>query len=381
MAAFDIGLGVEILRYYAGWTEKMHGQTLPMTGPFLSYTRKDPVGVCGQITPWNFPILMAIFKLAPVLATGCTTVLKPAENTPLTALKLGEYIAEAGYPEGVVNVVPGLGQEAGAALVAHPDVSKIAFTGSTNVGKEILRGSSHTMKRVGLELGGKSPNIILDDADIDLALQQSSIACFLNSGQFCMAGSRVFVQEGIYDEFVEKAVAQAMATKIGDPFEAGVQNGPLISQVQLDKVLNYVELGKKEGATLRCGGNRLDRDGYFIDTTIFTDVADDMTIAKEEIFGPVMSIMKFKTIDEVIERANNSAYGLVSGVVTQSLDSALKISNKLQTGQVFINCYAAGQASTPFGGFKQSGLGRELGEMSLDAYLETKCVIMKMGDK
>lgn len=275
---------------------------------------------------------MAAFKLAPVLATGCTAVLKPAENTSLSALKLGQILVDSGMPEGVINIVPGLGHEAGAALVSHTDVNKIAFTGSTAVGKEIMREASYTLKRVGLELGGKSPNIILEDADIELALAQSNFACFLNSGQFCAAGTRVFVHESLYDKFVGRAVEMAKAKKIGDPFEEGVENGPVISQVQLDKVLNYIETGKKEGAKLLCGGNRIDRKGYFLETTIFADVTDDMTIAREEIFGPVMSIIKFKTIDEAISRANNSPYGLVSGVVTQSLDSAIKVSNKMKSG-------------------------------------------------
>lgn len=377
MACFDIMTSVNILRYYAGWTEKLQGITIPMTGPFLGYTKSDPVGVCGQIVPWNFPALMATFKLAPVLATGCTAVLKPAENTSLTALRMAQIFQEVGGPEGVINVLPGLGSVAGEALVQHEDVDKIAFTGSTATGKHILRESSYTLKRVGLELGGKSPNIIMDDADIELALEQSNFACFLNNGQFCMAGTRVFVHEKIYDKFVERAVEMAKTKRLGDPFEDGIQNGPVISQVQLDKVLNYIEIGQKEGATLQCGGKRLDRNGYFVDTTIFSDVTDDMTIAKEEIFGPVMSIMKFKDIDEVISRANASKYGLVSGVVTQSLQSAIKISNKMKSGQVYVNCWAAIQPSTPFGGFKESGIGRELGQKSLDGYLETKAVMIK----
>ena len=315
MAKIDINTSCEILRYFAGWTEKMHGKTYPMSGPFMAYERKEPIGVCGQIIPWNFPILMSAFKIAPVLASGCTMVLKPAENTPLSALKIGEILLESGMPEGVVNILPGFGNEAGKALVSHPDVDKIAFTGSTAIGKEILRESSYTLKRVSLELGGKSPNIIMEDADIELALQQSNFGCFLNSGQFCMAGTRVFVHESLYDKFVERAVEMANAKKVGDPFEESTENGPLISQVQMDKVLNYIETGKKEGANLVCGGNRINRDGFFVETTIFADVTDDMTIAKEEIFGPVMSILKFKDIDEVISRANASKYGLASGVV------------------------------------------------------------------
>lgn len=269
---------------------------------------------------------MATFKIAPVLATGCTSVLKPAENTPLSALKLGEYLIEAGMPEGTVNLVPGLGGTAGWPLVQHPDVSNINFTGSTAVGKKLMEEGSKTLKRVNLELGGKNPVIVLDDADIELALRTTHFAAFINSGQFCGAGSRVFVHEKIYDKFVEKAVELAKNTVIGDAFEEGVFNGPQISQVQLDKILNYIETGKKEGAKLMCGGKRIDRKGYFLETTVFADVTDDMTIAKEEIFGPVMSIFKFKTINEAIERANNTNYGLVSSVFSQNIDSALKIS-------------------------------------------------------
>lgn len=270
---------------------------------------------------------MATFKIAPVLTTGCTSVLKPAENTPLSCLKIGEYLLEAGMPEGVINMVPGLGNEAGEAIVRHPDVRNINFTGSTAIGKHIMREGSYTMKRVNLETGGKNPVIVLDDADMEVALKESHIAAFLNSGQFCMSGSRTFVHESIYDEFVAKAVEMAKNTPVGDAFEPSTFNGPLISKVQLDKVLNYIELGKKEGAKLLCGGNRIDRKGYFVENTVFADVTDDMTIAKEEIFGPVMNILKFKDIDEVIERANNSEYGLVSAVMTQSLDSATKITN------------------------------------------------------
>ena len=323
MAMYDVKLATDTFKYYAGYTDKIHGQTIPMSGPFMSYTKKVPVGVCGQIIPWNFPLLMASFKLAPVLASGCTTVLKPAENTPLSALKLGELMIEAGLPEGTVNILPGFGTEAGQAIVNHEDIDKIAFTGSTAVGKGILRDSSHTLKRTSLELGGKSPNIILSDADLDLAVGQSHFACYLNSGQYCMAGTRVFVHEDIYDRFVERAVEAAKAKVVGAPWDDKVENGPLISEAQMNKVLKYIKQGKKEGAKLMCGGKRIKREGFFVETTVFADVTDDMTIAKEEIFGPVMSILKFKTLDEALERANNSKYGLASGVVTQSLESAI----------------------------------------------------------
>ncbi|TNV79367.1 hypothetical protein FGO68_gene4912 [Halteria grandinella] len=372
---FDVQFAIDAFRYYAGWTDKIHGQTIPISGPYLCYTREEPVGVCGQIVPWNFPLLMAAFKIAPALACGNTTILKPAELTPLTALRLGELIHEVGIPDGVLNVVSGYGDVAGDALVRSRDVDKIAFTGSTNVGKQILMNGG--IKRVTLELGGKNPHIVMQDADLDLAVGLTHFSAFLNSGQVCMAGSRTFVHEAIYDAFVEKAVAAAKAKKTGDPFEQGIENGPQISQKQTDKIMGYIESGVKEGARLLTGGKRMDRPGYFIEPTVFADVTDDMLIAKEEIFGPVMNIIKFKTIDEVIRRANATQYGLVSGVVTKDLDTAIKVSNGVQAGLVFVNTWMAQNSATPFGGYKNSGFGRELGEISLKNYLETKTVIIK----
>ncbi|TMW59961.1 hypothetical protein Poli38472_000003 [Pythium oligandrum] len=377
----DIYLVIKTLRYYAGWADKIHGQTIPIEGPYFCYTRSEPVGVCAQIIPWNFPLLMAAWKLGPSLAAGCTVVLKPAEQTPLTALRLGELIVEAGFPAGVVNIVPGQGPTAGKHLAQHPDVDKIAFTGSTEIGYEIMRTAhAKNIKRVTLELGGKSANIILDDADIDLAIAQSQVGLFLNQGQCCIAGSRLYVQEGIYDEFVRRSVEAAKARTVGDPFDSTTEQGPQIDKSQFDKILNYIDIGQKEGARILTGGKRKGSMGFFVEPTVFADVTDDMTIAKEEIFGPVMSILKFKTIDEVIERANNSHYGLGAGVVTRSIDNALKISNALRAGTVYVNSYDVFDANTPFGGFKDSGIGRENGEHGLRNYLENKTVIIKRPD-
>jgi aldehyde dehydrogenase (NAD+) len=369
------------LRYFAGWADKISGKVIPISGPFLAYTKSEPVGVCAQIIPWNFPLIMAGMKLGPALACGNTVVLKPAEQTPLTALRLGELIVEAGFPKGVINIVPGVGPTAGSHLTKHAGVDKVAFTGSTKVGYELMRESHvHNLKRVTLELGGKSANIILDDADMDLAIAQSQFGLFMNNGQTCIAGSRVFVQEGIYDEFVRRSAEAASTAVVGDPFDPASQQGALISRAQFDKVLGYIESGKQDGARLVAGGNRVGDRGFFVEQTVFADVTDDMKIAREEIFGPVMSILKFKTIDEVIERANAPAFGLGAGVVTSSVDNAIKLSNGLRAGTVYVNCYGKIDTNTPFGGFKDSGVGRELGEAGLNAYLENKTVIIKRPD-
>lgn len=379
--AGDIALCIKTYRYYAGWADKIHGQTIPISGPFHCYTKEEPVGVAAQIIPWNFPALMQAWKLGPALATGCTVVMKPAEQTPLTALRVGELIMEAGFPEGVVNILPGYGPTAGQALAQHPQVDKVAFTGSTEIGYEIMRNShKQNLKRITLELGGKSANIIMDDADIDLAIAQSQVGLFLNMGQCCIAGSRVFVHEKIYDEFVARSVETSKKRKVGDPFAADTDQGPQIDGDQFKKILHYIDLGKKEGAKLVTGGKRHGSKGWFVEPTVFADVKDDMTIAKEEIFGPVMSILKFKNIDEVIQRANASEYGLGAGVVTKSIENAIKISNGIRAGTVYVNCYDVFDANTPFGGFKDSGLGRELGEQGLRNYLESKTVIIKRPD-
>ena len=379
--AADINLVVRTLRYYAGWADKIHGQTIPIGGPHFCYTKEEPVGVCAQIIPWNFPALMMAWKLGPALATGCTVVLKPAEQTPLTALRIGELIMEAGFPEGVVNILPGYGPTAGKALAQHPDVDKVAFTGSTEIGYEIMRHShKNNLKRITLELGGKSANIIMDDADIDVAIAQSQVGLYLNQGQCCIAGSRLFVHEKIYDEFVKRSAEVSKKRKVGDPFAADTDQGPQVDSEQFHKIMNYIDIGKKEGAKLLTGGKRVGSKGWYVEPTVFSDVTDNMTIAKEEIFGPVMSILKFKTVDEVIQRANNSNYGLGAGLVTKNVETALKVSNALRAGTVYVNCYDVFDANTPFGGFKDSGVGRELGEYGLRNYLETKTVIMKRPD-
>ena len=324
---------------------------------------------------------MQAWKLGPALAAGATVVMKPAELTSLSALRVGELICEAGFPEGVVNLVPGLGNVAGEALFTHGGVDKVAFTGSTAIGLHIMKNAhENNLKRITLELGGKSANIIMDDADVDAAVAQAQLGLFFNQGQCCIAGSRTFVHEKIYDQFVEKSVAAAQQAKLGDPLDSETTQGPQVSGIQMNKVLGFIEKGRSEGASLLTGGNQHGSKGYFVEPTVFAGVTDDMTIAKEEIFGPVMSILKFKNIDEVIERANNSEYGLGAGVCTSSMDNAFKLINGLRAGTVYVNCYDVFQAQLPFGGYKNSGTGRELGKLALESYLEDKTVIIKRPD-
>jgi len=362
-AAADLPLTIACYRYYAGWADKVQGRTIPIAGDYFCYTRLEPVGVVGQIIPWNFPLLMQAWKLAPALATGNTVVMKPAEQTPLTALRVGELILEAGFPPGVVNLLPGYGPTAGAAIARHMDVDKVAFTGSTEVGHLIMEASAKSnLKRVTLELGGKSPNIVFADADMDAAIEGSHFALFFNQGQCCCAGSRLFVEEKAYDEFVERSAARARRRTVGDPFDAATEQGPQVDQDQYNKVMHYIDSGRKEGARLVCGGDRVGDRGYFIQPTVFADVKDDMTIAKEEIFGPVMSIIKFRDMDDVVQRANRTDYGLAAAVWTRDIGKAHAIANSVRAGTVWVNCYDVFDAAAPFGGFKQSGLGRELGE-------------------
>jgi aldehyde dehydrogenase (NAD+) len=375
----DVAATIGCYRYFAGWADKVMGKTIPIEGPFFCYTRHESIGVCGQIIPWNFPMLMQAWKLAPALATGNTCVLKPAEQTPLSALRIGELIMEAGFPEGVVNILPGFGPTAGAAIANHMDVDKVAFTGSTEVGHLIMEAAGRSnLKRVSLELGGKSPNIIFADADMDQAIEGSHMGLFFNQGQVCCAGSRVFVEDKIYDQFVEQSTARARKRTVGDPFEAGIEQGPQVDQTQLEKVLGYIESGQQEGAKLACGGGRVGDRGYFVEPTVFSDVQDSMKIAREEIFGPVMSIIRFKNLDEVIDRANRTVYGLAAGVWTRDVGKALAIANNVRAGTVWVNCYNVLDTAAPFGGFKQSGIGRELGEYGLQQYTEVKTVVVKL---
>ncbi|KAK3596641.1 hypothetical protein CHS0354_039818 [Potamilus streckersoni] len=381
-AVEDILVCIKVLRYYAGWADKIHGKTIPVDGQYFTYTRHEPVGVCGQIIPWNYPLLMFVWKVGPALACGNTVVLKPAEQTPLTALYCAALVKEAGFPPGVVNIVPGYGPTAGAAITEHMDVDKVAFTGSTEVGHLVMQAAGKSnLKRVSLEMGGKSPLIIFADADLDDAAMWAHAAVMNNHGQNCCAGSRTFVEEAIYDAFVEKAKYMAENRIVGDPYDATTQQGPQIDEEQLNKIMGYIESAKKEGAKLESGGERLGSKGYFVKPTVFSDVTDDMKIAKEEIFGPVQSIIKFKDASEVIERANRTTYGLAAGVITKDINKALMMAHSLEAGSVWVNCYDIVTAQTPFGGFKMSGHGRELGEYALHEYTEIKTVTIKIPQK
>ncbi|MDI9259444.1 aldehyde dehydrogenase family protein [Alicyclobacillus sendaiensis] len=370
----DLPLSIEHIRYYAGWPTKVVGQTIPVAGKYFNYTRHEPVGVVGQIIPWNFPLLMACWKIGAALAMGCTVVLKPAEQTPLSALYLAKLIQEAGFPPGVVNVVPGFGETAGQALVEHPDVNKIAFTGSTEVGKLIMRNAAATLKRVTLELGGKSPNIILPDADMTRAIPGAFMGIMFNQGQVCCAGSRLFVQKKAYDNVVTDLVSLAKKIRQGPGLDQGTEMGPLVSDEQEKRVLGYIEKGVEEGAEVLVGGGKATDRGYFVQPTIFANVRDDMTIAREEIFGPVVAAMPFEDLDEVIARANDTEYGLAAGVWTENIRNAHYIASKLKAGTVWVNCYNVFDAAAPFGGYKQSGIGREMGSYALNNYTEVKDV-------
>ncbi len=375
--AADLPLTLQCYRYYAGWADKIHGQTIPIDGDYFCYTRHEPVGVVGQIIPWNFPLLMQAWKWGPALACGNALVLKPAEQTPLTALRVAQLAQEVGFPDGVINVVPGYGPTAGAALSGHPDVDKIAFTGETTTGKIVMKAAADSnLKRVSLELGGKSPNVVFADADLDAAVEGAYFGLFFNQGQCCVAGSRLFVEDRVYDEFVHKMTAKAKGRRVGDPFDPATEQGPQVSREQMDRVLGYIAAGNKEGARRLSGGGRVGERGYFVEPTVFADVTDDMTIAREEIFGPVMSILRFKDADEVIARGNRSFYGLAAAVWTRDVKKAIRLSNALKAGTVWVNCYDVFDAAAPFGGFKMSGIGRELGQYALQLYTEVKTVIV-----
>jgi aldehyde dehydrogenase (NAD+)/phenylacetaldehyde dehydrogenase len=375
----DVASTVAHFRHFAGWPERVRGEVLPVhQDGMLCYTRKEPVGVCGQIIPWNFPMLMAAWKLGPALAAGCTTVLKPAEQTPLSALRLGELALEAGIPPGVLNVVTGDG-ETGAALVDHPDVDKLAFTGSTDVGREIGSKAGRTLKRVTLELGGKSPNIILPDADVDAAVKGSFQGIYFNTGQACNAGSRLFVHRDQFDEVVSALAARAGKTRIGPGLDPATQLGPVVSDEQRQRVLSYIDAGRDQGAELVVGGSPVEGDGgYFVEPTLFTTSDDSLKIAREEIFGPVLVALPYESLEEVAARANDTDYGLAAGVWTKSVSNAHRLASLLKAGSVYVNCWGEDDPGAPFGGYKASGIGREHGREGLEAYLETKTVWTKL---
>ncbi|KAI6355670.1 Aldehyde dehydrogenase [Pyricularia grisea] len=380
MAKGDVGAVAGCLRYYGGWADKIEGKTIDIAPDMFHYTRSEPIGVCGQIIPWNFPLLMLAWKIGPALATGNTIVLKTAEQTPLSALVFANLIKEAGFPAGVVNIISGFGKVAGAAISAHMDIDKVAFTGSTVVGRTIMKAAaSSNLKKVTLELGGKSPNIIFNDADIEAAVSWVNFGIYYNHGQCCCAGSRIYVQEGVYDKFVAAFKERAEKNKVGDPFKEDTFQGPQVSELQFNRIMEYIKSGKEEGATIETGGERHGDKGYFIQPTIFTNVRPEMKIMKEEIFGPVVAMAKFKTEEEVIALANDTNYGLAAAVHTKDLNTSIRVSNALKAGTVWVNCYNMLHHQLPFGGFKESGIGRELGEAALANYTQTKSVAIRLG--
>ncbi len=378
--AADVPLAVDLFRYMAGWATKIEGNTIPISVPyaagakFLAYTLREPVGVVGQIIPWNFPLLMAAWKLGPALATGNTVVLKPAEQTPLSALRLGELMQQAGIPDGVVNIVPGYGETAGAALSSHPGVDKIAFTGSTEVGKLILHAAAGNLKKVSLELGGKSPNVVFADADLDSAIDGAASAIFFNHGQCCCAGSRLYVEEKIFDKVVDGVSRSAAKINVGPGLEPDTDMGPLVSEEQLNRVCSYLESGFSEGAKAAAGGKRIGEKGYFVQPTVLVNTHEKMKVVQEEIFGPVVAAIPFRDTDDLVAKANNSEYGLAAGIWTRDIQKAHRAASQLRAGTVWINCYNIFDAALPFGGYKQSGWGREMGHEVLEQYTEVKAV-------
>ncbi|KAL9443513.1 hypothetical protein AB3S75_016804 [Citrus x aurantiifolia] len=374
--AVDIPAVAENVRYFAGAADKIHGEVLKMSREMQAYTLREPIGVVGHIVPWNFPTFIFFMKVSPTLAAGCTMVVKPAEQTPLTALYCAHLAKLAGIPDGVLNVVPGFGPTAGAAIASHMDIDKVSFTGSTDVGRLVMQAAATSnLKPVSLELGGKSPLLIFDDADVNTAADTALLGNLFNKGEICVASSRVYVQEGIYDEFEKKLVEKAKAWVVGDPFDPAVNQGPQINKKQFDRILSYIESGKKEGATVLTGGKTVGQKGYYIEPTIFTNVKEDMLIAKDEIFGPVMVLMKFKTVQEAIKSANNTRYGLAAGIITNDLNTANTVSRSIRAGIMWVNCYLAFDNDCPYGGYKMSGFGRDCGLDSLHKYLHVKSVV------
>ncbi len=372
----DVGMSVDTLRYYAGWSDKLGGETVPVDGPFFTYTLREPVGVVGAIVPWNFPLNLAMWKVAPALAAGCTVVLKPATETPLTALALGRVMLDAGFPAGALNVVPGQGSVAGSALVKHPAVDKISFTGSTEVGKRIMRDAADTVKRITLELGGKSPNVVFADADLGAAVRGAQTGIFYGKGEVCAAGSRLLVERSVKDQVVEQLAARAKKLTPGDPFDKNTRLGALVSKKQQETVLGYVAKGTAEGASLVAGGKaaQVNGKGYYVEATIFDGVTPEMTIAREEIFGPVLAVLPFDDFDEAAHLANQSMYGLAAGIWTRDIGKAHRLARAVKAGTVWINTYNIYDPAAPFGGYKQSGFGRDLGRVALDGYTEVKTV-------
>jgi phenylacetaldehyde dehydrogenase len=380
----DVPLAADLFHYMAGWATKIEGNTIDISVPyapganFHAYTLREPIGVVGQIIPWNFPLLMAAWKLGPALATGNCVILKPAEQTPLSALRLAELIAEAGMPDGVVNVVTGFGETAGAALAAHDDVDKVAFTGSTEVGKLIVQAAAGNLKKVTLELGGKSPNIVFSDADPEQSIAGAANGIFFNHGQCCVAGSRLFIQEDRFDEVVNGVAEIARSIKLGDGMDPETQMGPLVSDEQLQRVTGFLESGRNEGATAVAGGGRYGNRGYFVEPTVLTGTTDDMRVVREEIFGPVVVAAPFQSLDDIARAANDTSYGLGAGIWTRDISKAHALAKKLRAGTVWINCYNVFDAALPFGGYKQSGWGREMGHEALEAYTEVKAVCTQL---
>ena len=382
--AADVPLAVDLFRYMAGWATKIEGTTIPISVPYtpgaqyFTYTLREPVGVVGQIIPWNFPLLMAAWKLGPALATGCTVVLKPAEQTPLSVLLLGELALEAGIPAGVLNVVTGFGETAGAALAAHPDVDKVAFTGSTEVGKLVLQAAAGNLKKVSLELGGKSPNVVYSDADLDVAVKGAASAIFFNHGQCCCAGSRLYIEHNVFDRVVDGVAQQAKKIRLGPGMDPQTQMGPLVSNEQLQRVCGYLESGLAQGAKATTGGKRAGSKGYFVEPTVLVNTNPKMKVVQEEIFGPVVTAIPFKDTDDVVPKANDSIYGLAAGIWTKDISKAHKLAAEMRAGTVWINCYNIFDAALPFGGYKQSGWGREMGKDVLELYTEVKAVCTRL---